>query len=222
MQDYATTKGHYQDTTSVDINNARYKRLHRAANHYVLAVVCYAQGHHTTLLCSWSYYYALPQKNKNCLFSIPCMFVGIKFGSNQLHMCLFCVWDVGCATANRRSRFNQLTNHSVRFNSRTYVSLPGETTSVFNHFKSPCWEAESKFPDDKCCPHKKRTPKFPGRVLYYIQNSFCALYNQRRVPSMRSAAPASSVPGTFLSPMVECTMLNNASTQNVAATKEKQ
>ena len=50
----------------------------------------------------------------------------------------FCVWDVGCATANRRSRFNQLTNHSVRFNSRSYASLPGETTSVFNHFKSPC------------------------------------------------------------------------------------
>ena len=144
MQDYATTKGHYQYTTSVDINNARYKRLHRAANHYVLAVVCYAQGHRTTLLCSWSYYYAFPQNNENCLFSIPCVRVGIKFASNRLHVCLFCVWDVGCATANRRSRFNQLTNHSVRFNSHSYTPLPGETTSVFNHFKSPCWSKKLK------------------------------------------------------------------------------
>ena len=50
----------------------------------------------------------------------------------------FCVWDVGCATANWHSRFNQLSNCSVRFNSRSYASLPGETTSIFSHFKSPC------------------------------------------------------------------------------------
>ena len=30
-------------------------------------------------------------------------------------MCLFCVWDVGCATANQHSRFNQLTSCSVQF-----------------------------------------------------------------------------------------------------------
>ena len=33
---------------------------------------------------------------------------------------------------------NHLTNRSVWFNSHSFASLPGETTSSFNHFKSPC------------------------------------------------------------------------------------
>ena len=40
--------------------------------------------------------------------------------------------------------FNQLTNHSVWFNSCSYASLPGEMTSVFSHFKSPCWSEKLK------------------------------------------------------------------------------
>ena len=39
---------------------------------------------------------------------------------------------------------NQLTNCSIRFNSCSYASLPGETTPVFNHFKSPCWSEKQK------------------------------------------------------------------------------
>ena len=58
--------------------------------------------------------------------------------------CVFlCVWDVGCATANRRSRFNQLTNRSVWFSSRSYASLLGKTTSVFSHFKNRHAEVRS-------------------------------------------------------------------------------
>ena len=172
----------------------------RAANHYVLAVVCYAQGHCTALLRSWSYDYAVPQKNKKCLFSIPCVRVGIKFASNRLRMCFFGVWGVGCATANRHSHFNQLTSCSIRFNSRSYASLPDEklkaSSLVMNLVKNP---------------HTKISRKS------IIQKSFCALYGQRRAPSMWSAAPASSVLGTFLSPMMECT----TSTRSVTSTKEK-
>ena len=72
------------------------------------------------------------------------MHVVIQFASNRLRVCLFCVWDVGCATANRRSRFNQLTSRSIRFSSRSYASLHGKTTSIFNHFKSPCWSEKLK------------------------------------------------------------------------------
>ena len=63
----------------------------------------------------------------------------------QPAVCLFvCVLGVGCATASRRSHFNWLTIRSIRFNSCSYASLPGETTSVFNHFKSPCWSKKLK------------------------------------------------------------------------------
>ena len=50
---------------------------------------------------------------------------------------------------------------------------------------------------------KKMHTKISGKSV--IQKSFCVLYDQRRAPSMWSAAPASSVLGTFLSPMAECT-----------------
>ena len=188
----------------------------RAANHYVLAIVCYAQGHCTTLLCSWSYHYAVPQKNIYFLFFIPCVHVGIKFTGNWLRICLFCVWGVGCATANQHSHFNQLTSRSIRFNSRSYASLPGKRTCVFNHFKSPCrsenLKASSLVMNLIKIPHTKMS----GKSI--IQKSFCALYNQHRVRSMWNAAPASSVLGTFLLPMAECMM----STQRVTSAKENQ
>ena len=120
----------------------------------------------------------------------------------------FCVWDVGCATANRRSRFNHLTYRSVWFNSRFYASLPGETTSVFNHFKLPCRSEKLKQAPGWWISPKKTHTKFFGKSI--IHYSFCALYDQHRAPSMWSAVPASSVLGTFLSPMAECTTLNNS------------
>ena len=46
-----------------------------------------------------------PPKNKNKIFLISCMCVGIKHASNQLCVCLFCVCSVGCATANRCACF---------------------------------------------------------------------------------------------------------------------
>ena len=79
--------------------------LSRAANHYVLAVVCYAQRRCTTLLRSWSYHYTHPPKNFFFKFLISCVCVGIRHASNQLCVCLFCVCSVGCATANQRARF---------------------------------------------------------------------------------------------------------------------
>ena len=120
----------------------------------------------------------------------------------------FCVWGVGCATANRRSRFNRLTNHSVQFNSHFYASLPGKMTSVFNHFKSPCRSEKLKASSRVMNLDKKTHTKISGKSI--IQNSFCALSDQCRAPSMWSAAPASSVLGTFLSPMAECTTSNNS------------
>ena len=214
------------------------------------------------LLCSWSYHYTLPQKNKKCLFSIPCLHVDIEFTSNRLRMYLFCVWCVGCATANRRSRltswpvvtfgsipafnaslhclsqlafvFNQLTNCNVQFNSRFIASLYGETTSVFNHFKSPWWSEKLKASSWVMNLVKKMHTKISGEEYYtekflcvvrsafsgksIVQKSFCALYDQHRAWSMWSAAPASSVLGTFLLPMAECMM----STQRVTSTKENQ
>jgi len=166
--------------------------VYRAANHYVLAVVCYAQGHCTMLLRSWSYHYALPQKNKYCLFFYPVHLCGYQIRQQPVVRVPFCVWDVGCATAYRRSHFNQLTNRSVWFNSRSYASLPGETTSVFSHFKSPC-RSEKPKASSRVMNLKKMHTKISGKSM--IQNSFCALYDQHRVPSMWSAAPASSVLG---------------------------
>ena len=82
-----------------------------------------------------------------------------------------------CATANWRSHFNQLTkNHSVWFNSCSYVSLPGETTSVFRHFKSPCWSEKLKASSRVMnLVQKKCTPKFLGRALYRNVSVHCTI-----------------------------------------------
>ena len=111
----------------------------------------------------------------------------LNFIFDPMHSC----WHhVGCATANRRSRFNQLTNRSVRFNSRSYTSLSGETTSVFNHFKSPCW-SEKPLASSWVMNLAKKPPTKIWRKSM-IENSLCALYDQRRAPSMWSSAPAYS------------------------------
>ena len=134
--------------------------------------------------------------------------------SNRLHVCLFCVWDVGCATA---SQCSVLTSWPiVAFGSIpcSYASLPGKTTCVFSHFKSPC---RSELPGDELS--KKVHTKISWKSI--IQKSFCALYNHRRAPSMWRAVPADSVLGTFLSPVAECTTSNNASTRSVTSTKDE-
>ena len=73
-------------------------------------------------------------------------------------------------------------------------------------------KAESELPGDAS---KKTHTKISGKSI--MQKSFCALYDQRGVRSMWSSVLASSVLGTFLSPMVECMMSNNASTWNVTS-----
>ena len=108
------------------------------------------------------------------------MRLGIKCASNWLHVCPFRVCDVGYATANQQSCFNKLTNCSVWFNSHSYASLSCETTSVFTHFKSPCWGERLKASSLLI----NRTPNFPGRI-----NFLCIV--QRRAPRMWSVAPAS-------------------------------
>ena len=60
-------------------------------------------------------------------------------------------------------------------------------------------EAESQLLGDES--HQKTAHQnFQEEYYYFIQKSFCALYNQHRAPSMLNAVPASSVLGTFLSP----------------------
>ena len=188
----------------------------RAANHYVLAVVC------TTLLRSWSYHYAFPEKNKNCLFLIPCVRVGIRFTSNRLSVCLF-VFEMLVVPQPIGVRI--LTSWPiVAFGSiPTFVSLPGKTTSIFSHFKSACRSEKLKASSQVMSLVHIHTQKMRTRISgkSIIQKSFCALYDQHRAPSMWSAAPASSVLGTFLSPLAERTTSNNASTQSVTSSKEK-
>ena len=89
---------------------------------------------------------------------------------------------------------NQPINRSLRFSSRSYASLPGETTSVFSCFKSPC----------QC-----KMLKASSRVINLIKKIHIKLFWEEYIC-------------TFLSPMTECTMLNDRSTGSVTSTNEKQ
>ena len=100
------------------------------------------------------------------------------------------------------SCFNQLTNRSVWFNSRSYASLPGETTSVFSHFKSPCRSEKPKASSWVMNLKKKRTPIFPEE--YDTQVSVhCTISIE---------CQACEVQRLLLQFLAECTMLNNTST----------
>ena len=100
----------------------------------------------------------------------------------------FCVLDVSCATANRRSHFNQLTYHSVRFISHSYASLPGETTSVFNHFKSPCWSEKLKasFRVMNLVNNKNALQNF--REEYYTEKFLCVVRSTRSAKHVKRSA----------------------------------
>ena len=96
------------------------------------------------------------------------------------------LWGVyqgfGCATADQHSCFNQLTNRRVRFSSCSYASLPGETTSVFNRFKSPCrsekQKASSRVID---LVHKKTHQNFWQKYIYICRNIYvhCTINAER-------------------------------------------
>ena len=96
--------------------------------------------------------------------------------SNRLYVCLFCVWDVGCATANQCSVLTSWPIVAFGSIPCSYASLPGKTTCVFSHFKSPC---RSELPGDESC-QKKCTPKFPGRVLYRKVSVHCTITAERQ------------------------------------------
>ena len=154
--------------------------LPRAANHYVLAVVCYGQGHCTMLLRSWSYHYALPQKNKNCLFSIPCIRVGIKFASNRLCVCLFVsemlvvpqpigvrvltIWPIVA--------FGSIPTFMRHLLARW---LPFSIISN-RHAEARSWKRAPRW----WISPKKRRPKFPGRVLYRTVSVRCTINAERQ------------------------------------------
>ena len=72
------------------------------------------------------------------------MHVGIEYTSHRLRLCLFHLVVLVVPQPISICVLNQLTRHSVWFNSRSFASLPGETTSIFNHFKLPCWSKKLK------------------------------------------------------------------------------
>ena len=186
-------------------------RLHicRAANRYILAIVCYAQGRCTMLLHSWSYHYAVPQKNKNCLFSIPCIRVGIKLTSNRLCVCLFVSKilvvpqpiGVRVLTSWPIIVFGSIPTLMCHFLARRLLF-----SIISNrHAKASSWKWAPRW---WISPQKTHT-KISGKST--IQNNFCALYDQHRVPSMWSAATASSVLGGMY----------DTSAWSITSTKEK-
>ena len=86
----------------------------------------------------------------------------------------------------------QLTNCSVRFNFHSYASLPGKTTSVFSHFKLPCYakvKAESELPGDKSC-QKNAHQTFREEYMYRKVSVHCMI-------------------STSTQSMVECTTSND-------------
>ena len=77
--------------------------------------------------------------------------------------------------------------------------------------------AESKLPGDESCP--KKTAHLNFQEEHYTETFLCIVQSTQSAKHVKCSA--SSVLGTFLSPIAECTMSNNASTQNVTSTKEK-
>lgn len=112
---------------------------------------------------------------------------------------------------------NWLTSWSIQFNSRSYVSLPGEMTSVFSHFKSRCWSEKLKVSSRVSKSCQENTPKCLGRIIsrkVSVHRTINAKHPACEVQCLLLRA--------FLSPMAECMTSNYASAQSVASTKEKQ
>ena len=152
-------------------------RLHicRAANRYILAIVCYAQGRCTMLLHSWSYHYAVPQKNKNCLFSIPCIRVGIKLTSNRLCVCLFVSkmlvvpQPIGVRVL---TSWPIIVFGSIPTLMRHFLARRLLFSIISNHHaKARSWKWAPRW----WISPKKRTPKFSGRVRYRTISVHCTI-----------------------------------------------
>ena len=77
----------------------------RAANHYILVIVYCAWVQCTMLLTLMMKSLHPPPKKTKKTNSIPCMRVGIKYTSNGLPLCLFCVCGVDCVPAIQRLPF---------------------------------------------------------------------------------------------------------------------
>ena len=131
----------------------------RAANCYALVVVDYA------LYCC-AHDHITPLSPRNFFFYIFNLLCACGHQMHQQPVAsvpFLCMWCWLCHIGIRI--LNQLTNCSVRFSSRYYASLPGETTSVLV-ISNGHTEASSrvinliKKPHTKLCRKNKSTEKF--------------------------------------------------------------
>ena len=148
------------------------------AAHYVLVVVYYAWGHCTMLLRSWSL--RSPSDLKKKTLSIPCVRVGIKFASNRLCMCLFVSEmlvvpqpiGVRVLTGWPIIAFSSIPTFMRHFLARW---LPFSIISN-RHAEVRSWK---RVPGGWILT-KKRTLKFPGRVLYRTVSVRCKIIAERQ------------------------------------------
>ena len=98
----------------------------------------------------------------------------------------FCVWGVGCATANRRSRFNHLTNHSVQFKIRFYASS-WRGDFCFQSFQIAIskWEAESELLGDGS---RQKTAHQNFLEEYYTEQFLCIVRSTQSTKHVKCSA----------------------------------
>ena len=90
---------------------------------------------------------------------------------------------------------NQLTSCSVWFNSRSYVSLPGEMTPVFNHFKSPC-RSEKRKASSQVISQKNTHQTFREEYIYRKVSVHCTVSAEHPAcySSSNASLPSSLMP----------------------------
>jgi len=106
------------------------------------------------------FYYAHSCPNFYCVSETVCIGWCWKGVLHKLH---FLVWDYTFLLVEVLRILvggKQVCSCSIQFSSCFYASLPGETTSVFNHLKSPFWSDKLK----ASSPVINSAPNFPGRI----------------------------------------------------------
>ena len=88
-------------------------------------------------------------------------------------------WPIGICV------LNQLTIHSIQFNSRCCASLPGETTSVLNHFKSPCQSQSQKQAPRVVNLVKKTHTQISGKKYIYAEQCLCIVQSLQRAQHVK-------------------------------------
>lgn len=122
----------------------------RAANHYTLVIVDYAWGHSTMLLCSWSYYSALPpEKHFFNIFNLVCVWVSIAPATSC--ECAFFVYVV-LVVPYWRPHFKPADHLQCSVQFPLLCVTSWRDYFRFSNFKWPYW---SELPGDKS--HQKST-----------------------------------------------------------------